>query len=281
MRVKGFREAIFDGKLETIRHLAEKRPRLLHQSIDADGNTALGLAILLSDVDTVKELLDLGADPNLANGFDHNHPLVILAKIRQEEGDPRQQLADILLEAGSDPNCIVRYQADNLNRLDATQTPSFCETPFLCAVRYSNEIFVKKLCAKGADIELANEETGMTALMLASSMGYNNIVNILLDAGADPNQVDYQGNAALHHATSGYGENIECIKTLISRGANINISNEIGFTPLMLAKENWNDAVVKLLTSNSSSEPQSNSLPPPPVYDKIDPINDEKMISFI
>jgi hypothetical protein len=41
-KVKIFRDAIFDGNMATIRQLAAERPRLLQQSIDGDGNTALG-----------------------------------------------------------------------------------------------------------------------------------------------------------------------------------------------------------------------------------------------
>jgi hypothetical protein len=40
--VRTFRDAIFDGDVNTIRQLAAERPRLIQQSIDADGNTALG-----------------------------------------------------------------------------------------------------------------------------------------------------------------------------------------------------------------------------------------------
>lgn len=132
-KVSTFRDAIFDGKLDVLRLLAAERPRLLHQSIDADGNTALGLALLLGEVDVVKTLLELGSEPNLANAFDGNHALVILAKMRSEENSKTPALAKLLLDAGSDPLREVRYQADNANRLDATQTPSYHETPLLCA----------------------------------------------------------------------------------------------------------------------------------------------------
>lgn len=131
-KVRTFRDAIFDGKIDVIRQLAAERPRLLQQSIDADGNTALGLALLLGEVDIVKTLLELGSNPNVANAFDGNHPLVILSKMRSEENSKTPLFADLLLEHGSDPLCEVRYQADNANRLDATQTPSFHETPLLC-----------------------------------------------------------------------------------------------------------------------------------------------------
>jgi len=41
-KVKLFRDAIFDGNVEVVRQLAAERPRLLQQSIDGDGNTAIG-----------------------------------------------------------------------------------------------------------------------------------------------------------------------------------------------------------------------------------------------
>ena len=40
--MKTFRDAIFDGNVAVVRQLAGERARLLQQSIDADGNTALG-----------------------------------------------------------------------------------------------------------------------------------------------------------------------------------------------------------------------------------------------
>jgi ankyrin repeat protein len=131
-KVKVFRDAIFKGNIPVIRAMAAERPRLLQQVIDSDGNTALGLAILLGEVDVVKTLLELKSDPNLANGFDGNHPLVILAKLRTEENSKTPILAELLLAAGSNPLHEVRYQADRATRLDATQTPSYHETPLLC-----------------------------------------------------------------------------------------------------------------------------------------------------
>lgn len=86
----------------------------------------------MGDLEVVKALLELGCDPNVANSFDGNHPLVILAKLRPEENSKTPALADILLDHGSDPLHEVRYQADCASRIDATQTPSFHETPLLC-----------------------------------------------------------------------------------------------------------------------------------------------------
>ncbi|CAF4459212.1 unnamed protein product, partial [Rotaria magnacalcarata] len=118
-KMKLFRDSIFTGDVEKIRQLSDERPRLLQQSIDSDGNTALGLALLLNEVDAIRTLLQLGSDPNVANAFDGNHPLVILAKLRVEENSKTPLLAELLLDAGSNPLHEVRYQIDAAKRLDA------------------------------------------------------------------------------------------------------------------------------------------------------------------
>lgn len=86
----------------------------------------------MGEVEIVKALLELGSNPNLANAFDGNHPLVFLARLRSEENSKTLLLADLLLKGGSSPLSEVRYQADSASRFDATQTPSYHETPLLC-----------------------------------------------------------------------------------------------------------------------------------------------------
>jgi hypothetical protein len=56
-KVRLFRDAIFDGKLDVIRQLAAERPRLLQQSIDADGNTAIGNLMIYNSCYFVSFLL--------------------------------------------------------------------------------------------------------------------------------------------------------------------------------------------------------------------------------
>lgn len=96
----------------------------------------LGLAILLGDIEVVKTLLELGSNPNIANAFDGNHPLVFLAKQSADQSSKTAVLADLLLAAGSDPLTEVQHQADTASRIDATQTPSYHETPLLCTSKY-------------------------------------------------------------------------------------------------------------------------------------------------
>src|SRR3990167_637569 len=92
------------------------------------------------------------------------------------------------------------------------------------------------------DINIPNPEAGITALMLAATLGYHNICEILIDAGADIHAVDLAGNTSLHLAVQGYGEKGPVIQTLLRHGADINAVNEDGCTPMVLAKQLENDA---------------------------------------
>ncbi|CAF2431441.1 unnamed protein product [Rotaria sp. Silwood2] len=273
-----FRDAILAGNIPKIRQLADERPRLLQQAIDADGYTALGLAVQFGELEVVKTLLELGSDPNVGNAFDGNHPLVFLAKLRSEENSKMPELADILLNAGSDPLYEVRYQADTVNRIDVTQTPSFHETPLLCCIRFQNEGLLRKLIDHEVDINALNPESGTTPLMLAAALGYINMCNILLDAGADVNACDNACNTSLHLAVQGFGDKMPVIEALLEHGADVNATNDDGITPAMLAEQMEDDASLKLLQSKTTDQIN------PPKYQEVEDNNeeqtDEQMFSF-
>ena len=71
--------------------------------------------------------------------------------------------------------------------------------------------------------------------MLAAAFGFSDIVSLLLDDGE---QIFYiqdniKRNTALHHAC--YMQNKSCEQLLLAKGADANIQNAQGFTPLMFA----------------------------------------------
>lgn len=62
---------------------------------------------------------------------------------------------------------------------------------------------VNLLLEAGADINVADYTDGIDSLMLASQNGHNEIVKLLLEAGANVNQRNYRGGSPLHMATAG------------------------------------------------------------------------------
>ena len=64
-----------------------------------------------------------------------------------------------------------------------------------------------------------------SVLYIASLAGYTQIVALLLENGADPNQKDVHGWTPLHRAAL-WGH-VEIARLLIENGANVNASDEV------------------------------------------------------
>jgi ankyrin repeat protein len=78
----------------------------------------------------------------------------------------------------------------------------------------------------------------ITSLVYAARAGSIDTARVLLDAGADVNQVTRYGWSALLAATQ--NRNYQLAKFLIERGADVNLANKGGWTPLYLATDNRN-----------------------------------------
>ncbi|MCQ2593371.1 MAG: ankyrin repeat domain-containing protein, partial [Treponema sp.] len=96
---------------------------------------------------------------------------------------------------------------------------------------------------------------GKTLLMEAAKSGNNWLIKSLLSSGADVNLVDQDGWSPLMYAVR-YQENYAVTETLINAGAKIKVKNNYNLTPLTLAASyNSNPEILrKLLTAYSVSE---------------------------
>jgi len=171
------------------------------------------------DVDEVKRLLDRGTnvDAREENG---ETPLMYAAV------EDRTEIVEILLDRGSDIN------AASLNG----------ETALTKAVIVSRYNAVSRLLTRGADIEKDNP------LMYAAGGGDVKMIKLLLEAGANINAQNREGDTALTAAVSRRASP-ETVQILLSAGADVNIRNKRSETPLTLAERNGDEAVVNLLST--------------------------------
>ncbi len=82
----------------------------------------------------------------------------------------------------------------------------------------------------GPDEKLKPLSVGETPLVLAIQIGEQELVRRLLDASADINARDWEGNTPLHAAVD--NSNLTAVKLLISHGADVNAKNSRASTPL-------------------------------------------------
>ncbi len=88
----------------------------------------------------------------------------------------------------------------------------------------------------GANVN-AKDQGGWTALMWAADNGYTEIVNALIEAGAD-DLTDNEGRTALIRAAASWSGNAQTVNALIDAGSNVKQKDNNGITALDYARTN-------------------------------------------
>ena len=119
--------------------------------------------------------------------------------------------------------------------------------------RDSSLEIVNVLIAAGANVNEVNED-GQTGLMFAAKGASLNTLQTLLKAGASAsvNAKDKEGQTAIFHAVTGYGQStrdssVEVVKALLAVGANINDVDASGRSALMYAAQEYHDSMLELV----------------------------------
>jgi ankyrin repeat protein len=208
----------------------------------AGGATALVMAAHNGFGPLVNLLLDNGADPNAAGaGYTALHSAVL-------RGD--QATVKALLAHRADLN--VRLAKGTFlkrgSREYAFDKFLIGATPFLLAARLGDVEQMRLLAAAGADLSIGLED-GRTPLIVAAQGETTGArmrggaaeprvlaaVTLLLELGADVNAADRAGNTALHVLAARRPGFDGVIRLLGERGARLEIANNKGETPLVLA----------------------------------------------
>ncbi len=109
---------------------------------------------------------------------------------------------------------------------------------------------VEALIAKNPALTDAKDEMGLTPLIYAVSRGHREVVELLLNEGADVNTQDDAGYSPVHIAA--FRGNKEMLEFLIKKGANLNRKNEMGVTALHDMAMQGQKEIVALLIDNGA-----------------------------
>ncbi|MXY21528.1 MAG: hypothetical protein F4Y49_09380 [Dehalococcoidia bacterium] len=197
-----------------------------------DGNPLLYHAIMQpSGLNDVEALIEGGADVN-AKGIDGN-PLLYHA-IALPRG---LNVVEALIEGGADVNArdaegntllSTAVEKDDLNVIDALIDAGAGQASICNAIALGDIQRVRQLI--GADTDANAECSGGSLLHTAISERETEIVQFLLEAGADVNARDSDENPVLYGAVI-WGE-IEIMQILVDAGADVNARDKWGDTLL-------------------------------------------------
>ncbi len=123
------------------------------------------------------------------------------------------------------------------------------EATFRNAIDFDNALIVKAMVQKGADIN-APDAKGLVPLAQCLFSGSFDVATVLLEAGADANEVfDFRPLLAI---SAMFGEE-ELTRLLLAHGAKVNEPDGPGVTPLMFAAEYGYLDIVKLLLDHGAN----------------------------
>jgi hypothetical protein len=149
-------------------------------------------------------------------------------------------------------------------------------TALMYAIQTRNMRSVRYLIARGADVN-AKGDDGRSALHLAAEAGNTEVFSLLLQNNAKSHEADYSGKNALDYTpeilknqfeliiarnSPDYGSSllrfvengrVNAVNLLIDQGAEVNIRNKDGDTPLIIATKNNDPQMVSLLLSRGAS----------------------------
>ncbi len=129
-------------------------------------------------------------------------------------------------------------------------------TALIVATNKRKDDVVKALIDHGANVNIT-DNNGWTPLMFAAEKGHLTTVQALLSAPQiDINAKKTDGVTALIVATNNRKDDV--VKALIDHGANVNITDNYGWSPLMFAAEKGHLTIMQALLDKNADTKQTN-----------------------
>ncbi|MBL8916936.1 MAG: ankyrin repeat domain-containing protein [Archangium sp.] len=230
---------------------------------------ALAFAVIHSHADTIRWLVERGADPNALEGT--SGPALHFAN--------KTSIAKLLLSLGADPRVRDSAGCDAVHAHLRSNGPG--------SRRDSDVELVRACLDAGVDVRARNGD--LPHLLMACAAGNLKIIELLIERGADPDARDSH-NESIYSRSTGSGDkpavlatiarlglppnttwdyagdktsilmelcragDLETVEFLLKNGADPNLSGTM--TPLALAEASGNAALVDLLLEKGARSPK-------------------------
>jgi uncharacterized protein len=185
------------------------------RAAELEAYSGLHLAAALGDGMEVTRLIDTGADINARDGYERT-PLHVATYCG------RHDVIAVLARAGADLGAKER------DRYDAVTIAAVAD----------DVATLRVLIDLGASAKLVTSRHDGTALIAAAHLGHDEVVKLLIRAGAPLNHVNSLGWTALIESIvlgKGGPRHTETLRALVRAGANVNLPDREGMTPRALA----------------------------------------------
>jgi uncharacterized protein len=214
-----------------------------------DGTRPIHWAVFKVDYELLDALIAKKAKADVTNEFGDT-PLAEAVKVTDS------RMVKTLLEAGAG------IEGANLDG----------ESALMLAIKNGELPIVRMLITAGANVNTVEKEHNQTPLMYAAAAKKNagQMVKLLLSKGADfkPRSLSYDWpshiseeprvqyhpfgglTALLYAARDGC---YDCVEALIAQGADVNVPTPEGVTPLLIALDNDNNDIAKLLLDHGAN----------------------------
>ena len=176
---------------------------------------------------TIRRLLALKSNPNALDSYGRT-PAHVAAHFKR-----RKALA-ALLKGGTNPNSLERDRYDIITIAAVANDPETIKVALRCGARPTN---------------VTSRYDG-TALIAASHLGHVESVRVLVDAGAPLNHINNLGWTALLEAIilgDGGARHTKVVTMLVVAGADLQIADAAGVTPLQHAQARNYTAIARIL----------------------------------
>ena len=220
--------------ISLIKHAKSNRIDLIKEDLKAgadinsdcgSGETALTGAAEEGHLEAINFLLGKGADLHLRNGVKESA---------------------LFCAAWSRKMDVVRYFVEEFH-CDPNEKNRYGWSVLYAAWRNQDIAMMEYLLDHGADINTLDHEN--LSLLMSEAGSHNpeeikvTICDFLLSHGADLSLVDRKGRSALFYAVNSGSEQL--VRTMLTAGADANLADKEGITPLMLAPERCFDILLE------------------------------------